>query len=36
MEAISREFRIDLQWQLLYADELFVTAATEKDLLKKA
>jgi len=35
MEAISREFSIDLQRQLLYANELFVTAETEEDLIKR-
>ena len=29
MEAISREFRVALPWELLYADELAVIAETE-------
>ena len=32
MEAISREFRVALPWQLLYADDLVVIAETEEDL----
>jgi len=32
MEAISREFRVALPWQLLYADYLVVIAETEEDL----
>ena len=28
MEAISREFRVDLPWELLYADDLVVIAET--------
>jgi len=35
MEAISREFRVALPWELLYADDLVVTAETEKDLIKR-
>jgi len=38
MEALSREFRIvlpwELPWELLYADELVVIAETEHDLIK--
>ena len=34
MEAISREFRVALPWQLLYADDLLVIAETEEDLIK--
>jgi len=34
MEAISREFRVALQWQLLYADDLVVIAETGDDLIK--
>ena len=30
MEAISREFRVALPWELLYADDLVVIAETEK------
>jgi len=29
MEAISREFRVALPWELLYADDLAVIAETE-------
>jgi len=29
MEALSREFRVDLPWELLYADDLVVIAETE-------
>jgi len=32
MEAISREFRVTLPWELLYADDLVVIAETEEDL----
>ena len=35
MEAISREFRIALPWQLLYADDLVVIAETEEDLVNR-
>ena len=28
MEAISREFRVGLSWELLYADDLVVIAET--------
>jgi len=34
MEAISREFRVALPWELLYADDLVVIAETE-DLMKR-
>jgi len=34
MEAISREFRVALPWELLYADDLVVIAETEEDLIK--
>ena len=34
MEAISREFRVALPWDLLYADDLVVIAETE-DLIKR-
>ena len=34
MEAISREFRVALPWELLYADNLAVTAETEEKLIK--
>jgi len=35
MEAISREFRVALPWELLYADDLVVVAETEEDLIKR-
>jgi len=35
MEAISREFRVALPWELLYADDLAVIAETEEELIKK-
>ena len=35
MEALSREFRVALPWELLYADDLFVIAETEEDLIKR-
>ena len=34
MEAISREFRFALPWELLYADDLVVIAESE-DLIKR-
>jgi len=36
MAAISREFRVALPWELLYADDLVVIAETEEDLIKEA
>ena len=35
IEAISREFRIALPWELLYAYDLVVIAETEDDLIKR-
>jgi len=35
MEALSREFRVALPWELLYADDLVVIAETEDDLTKR-
>jgi len=35
MEAISREFRVALPWELLYADDLVVIAETEEDLINR-
>jgi len=35
MEALSREFRVTLPWELLYADDLVVIAETEDDLIKR-
>jgi len=34
-EALSRQFRVALPWELLYADDLVVIAETEDDLIKK-
>jgi len=34
VEALSKEFRVALPWELLYADGLFVIAETEDDLIK--
>jgi len=33
MEALSREFRVALPWELLYEDDLVVIAETEDDLI---
>ena len=35
MEAISREIRVALPWELLYPDDLVVIAETEDDLTKR-
>ena len=35
MEAITREFRVALPWELLYADDLAVIAETEEELIKR-
>ena len=35
MEAISREFRVGLPWEQLYADDLAVIAETEEELIKR-
>jgi len=35
MEAISREFRVALPCELLYADDLAVIAETEEELIKR-
>jgi len=35
MEAISREFRVALPWELLYADDLALIAETEEELIKR-
>jgi len=35
MEALSREFRVALPWELLYVDDLVVIAETEDDLIKR-
>ena len=35
MEAISREVRVALPWELLYADDLAVIAETQEELIKR-
>jgi len=35
IEALSREFRVSLPWDLLYADDLVVIAETEDDLITR-
>ena len=35
MEAISREFRVALPWELLYADDFAVIAETAEELTKR-
>jgi len=35
MEALSREFRVALPWELLYADDLVFIAENEDDLIKR-
>jgi len=35
MEALSREFRVALPWELLYPDDLVVIAETEDYLIKR-
>ena len=35
MEAISREFRVALSWELLYVDDLAVIAETKEELIKR-
>ena len=35
MEAISREFRVALPWELLYADDLAVISKIEEELIKR-
>jgi len=35
MEAIYREFRVALPWELLYADDLAVITETEEELIKR-
>jgi len=35
MEVLSREFRVTLPWELLYADDLVVIAETEDDQIKR-
>jgi len=35
METLSREFRVALPWELLYADDFTVIDKTEDDLIKR-
>ena len=35
MEAMSREFKVALPWELLYADDLAVIDETEEELIKR-
>ena len=35
MEAISRDFRVALPWELLYADDVAVIAEIEEELIKR-
>jgi len=35
MEAISREYRVALRWELLYAGDLVVIEESEEDLIKR-
>jgi len=35
MKALSREYKVALPWELLYADDLVVIAETEEDLIKR-
>ena len=35
MQAISREFRVARPWELLYADDLALTAETAEELIKR-
>jgi len=35
MKALSKEFRVALPWELLYADDLVLIAETEDDLIKR-
>ena len=35
METISREFKVALPWELLYADDLAVVTETEEELIKR-
>jgi len=34
-EALSREFKVTLPWELLYVDDSVVVAETEDDLIKR-
>jgi len=35
MEALSRQFRVTLPWELLYVDDSVVIGETEHDLTKR-
>ena len=35
MEAISREFRVAVPWELLYTDDLALIPETEEELIKR-
>ena len=35
LHSISREFRVALPWELLYADDLAVIAETEEELIER-
>jgi len=35
MEALSRDFRVALPWELLYTDDLVAIAETVDDLIKR-
>ena len=35
LEALSREFRTDCPWELLYADDLMISAGSKEELLAK-
>ena len=35
MEAISREIRVALLWELLYTDDLAIIAETEEELIQR-
>jgi len=35
MDTLSREFRVAISWEFLYADDLVVIAETEDDLIKR-
>jgi len=35
IEALSRELRVSLPWELFYADDLVVIAETKDDLIKR-
>ena len=35
LEALSREFRVGCSWELLYADDLMISAESKEELLVK-